>query len=108
RTVPGHGLRADECRVDVPRALAHARRHRRPRRRPRPHAPADQRLAPATRLRTRTDVDRWIAHPTRDAYWRARSVTTDIARVRARFPKYDRNLGTGGDNERDSTFVVAH
>lgn len=26
----------------------------------------------------------------------------------ARFPKYDRNLGTGGDNERDSTFVVAH
>ncbi len=26
----------------------------------------------------------------------------------ARFPKYDRNLGTGGDNEHDSTFVVAH
>jgi predicted acyl esterase len=24
------------------------------------------------------------------------------------FPKYDRNLNTGGSNERDSTFVVAH
>ncbi|HEY2163800.1 MAG TPA: CocE/NonD family hydrolase [Gemmatimonadaceae bacterium] len=24
------------------------------------------------------------------------------------FPKYDRNLNTGGNNERDSTFVVAH
>lgn len=29
-------------------------------------------------------------------------------RSSARFPKYDRNLGTGGDNERDSTFVAAH
>ncbi|MGH7621780.1 MAG: CocE/NonD family hydrolase, partial [Gemmatimonadaceae bacterium] len=27
--------------------------------------------------------DRWIAHPTRDAYWRAHAVTTNIARVRA-------------------------
>ena len=26
----------------------------------------------------------------------------------AAFPKYDRNLNTGGDNERDSTFVSAH
>ena len=26
----------------------------------------------------------------------------------ALFPKYDRNLNTGGSNERDSTFVVAH
>ncbi len=26
----------------------------------------------------------------------------------ASFPKYDRNLNTGGDNERDTTFVVAH
>jgi uncharacterized protein len=26
----------------------------------------------------------------------------------ALFPKYDRNLNTGGNNERDSTFVVAH
>jgi putative CocE/NonD family hydrolase len=26
----------------------------------------------------------------------------------AQFPKYDRNLNTGGNNERDSTFVVAH
>lgn len=27
--------------------------------------------------------DRWIAHPTLDAYWRAHAVTTNIARVRA-------------------------
>jgi len=26
----------------------------------------------------------------------------------AAFPKYDRNLNTGGDNERDTTFVAAH
>jgi hypothetical protein len=26
----------------------------------------------------------------------------------ALFPKYDRNLNTGGNNERDTTFVVAH
>jgi len=26
----------------------------------------------------------------------------------ALFPKYDRKLNTGGNNERDSTFVVAH
>jgi len=26
----------------------------------------------------------------------------------AAFPKYDRNLNTGGDNERDTTFVSAH
>ncbi len=26
----------------------------------------------------------------------------------ALFPKYDRNLNTGGDNERDTTWVVAH
>ena len=26
----------------------------------------------------------------------------------ALFPKYDRNLNTGGNNQRDSTFVVAH
>jgi putative CocE/NonD family hydrolase len=26
----------------------------------------------------------------------------------AGFPKYDRNLNTGGDNERDTSFVVAH
>jgi putative CocE/NonD family hydrolase len=27
--------------------------------------------------------DRWLAHPTLDAYWRAHAVTTNIARVRA-------------------------
>jgi predicted acyl esterase len=26
----------------------------------------------------------------------------------ALFPKYDRNLNTGGNNERDSTYVAAH
>jgi predicted acyl esterase len=26
----------------------------------------------------------------------------------ALFPTYDRNLNTGGSNERDGTFVVAH
>jgi uncharacterized protein len=26
----------------------------------------------------------------------------------ALFPKFDRNLNTGGNNEHDSTFVVAH
>jgi predicted acyl esterase len=26
----------------------------------------------------------------------------------ALFPKYDRNLNTGGDNERDTEFVAAH
>ena len=26
----------------------------------------------------------------------------------AAFPKYDRNLNTGGDNERDTTYVSAH
>jgi uncharacterized protein len=26
----------------------------------------------------------------------------------AAFPKYDRNLNTGGDNERDTKFVPAH
>ena len=31
-----------------------------------------------------------------------------VAISSALFPKYDRNLNTFGDNERDSTFVVAH
>ncbi|MGH7615971.1 MAG: CocE/NonD family hydrolase [Gemmatimonadaceae bacterium] len=31
-----------------------------------------------------------------------------VAISSALFPKYDRNLNTGGSNERDSTFVVAH
>ena len=26
----------------------------------------------------------------------------------ALFPKYDRNLNTGGDNERDTEYVMAH
>jgi uncharacterized protein len=31
-----------------------------------------------------------------------------VAISSALFPKYDRNLNTGGNNERDSTFIVAH
>ncbi|MCG6956429.1 MAG: CocE/NonD family hydrolase [Gemmatimonadetes bacterium] len=31
-----------------------------------------------------------------------------VAVAAAAFPKYDRNLNTGGDNERDTTFVSAH
>ena len=31
-----------------------------------------------------------------------------VAVTSALFPKYDRNLNTGGNNERDSTFVLAH
>ena len=31
-----------------------------------------------------------------------------VAVSSALFPKYDRNLNTGGNNERDTTFVVAH
>ena len=31
-----------------------------------------------------------------------------VAISSALFPKYDRNLNTGRNNERDSTFVVAH
>ena len=31
-----------------------------------------------------------------------------VAVASAAFPKYDRNLNTGGDNERDTKFVAAH
>ena len=30
-----------------------------------------------------------------------------VAVASAAFPKYDRNLNTGGDNERDTKYVVA-
>jgi predicted acyl esterase len=31
-----------------------------------------------------------------------------LAVASAAFPKYDRNLNAGGDNERDTRFLVAH
>jgi hypothetical protein len=31
-----------------------------------------------------------------------------VAVASAAFPKYGRNLNTGGDNNRDSTYVTAH
>ncbi|HEY7895715.1 MAG TPA: CocE/NonD family hydrolase [Gemmatimonadaceae bacterium] len=51
----------------------------------------------------RYDVDLWFTSRVFEPGHRIRVTISS-----ARFPKYDRNLGTGGDNERDSTFVVAH
>jgi len=51
----------------------------------------------------RYDVDLWFTSRVFEPGHRVRVTVSS-----ARFPKYDRNLGTGGDNERDSTFVVAH
>jgi putative CocE/NonD family hydrolase len=49
------------------------------------------------------DVDLWFTSRVFEPGHRIR-----VSVSSARFPKYDRNLGTGGSNERDSTFVVAH
>ncbi len=38
----------------------------------------------------------------------SRSLASRVSIASALFPKYDRNLNTGGNNERDTTFVVAH
>ena len=51
----------------------------------------------------RYDIDRWGTSRVFEPGHRIQ-----IAVSSTRFPKYDRNLGTGGDNEHDSTFVVAH
>lgn len=54
------------------------------------------------RLATRNDSLR---------FGQSRSYSVHSLRVTvasAAFPKYDRNLNTGGDNERDTTFVSAH
>ena len=51
----------------------------------------------------RYDIDLWFTSRVFEPGHRIRVTVSS-----ARFPKYDRNLGTGGDNERDSTFVVAH
>jgi putative CocE/NonD family hydrolase len=49
------------------------------------------------------DIDLWFTSRVFEPGHRIRvSVSSSL------FPKYDRNLNTGGNNERDSTFVVAH
>jgi uncharacterized protein len=51
----------------------------------------------------RYDVDLWFTSRVFEPGHRIRVTVSS-----ALFPKYDRNLNTGGNNERDSTFVVAH
>jgi putative CocE/NonD family hydrolase len=49
------------------------------------------------------DIDVWFTSRVFEPGHRLRVTVSS-----ALFPKYDRNLNTGGNNERDSTFVVAH
>ncbi len=51
----------------------------------------------------RYDLDLWFTSRVFEPGHRLR-----VSVSSALFPKYDRNLGTGGNNERDTTFVVAH
>ncbi|MBK5187308.1 MAG: CocE/NonD family hydrolase [Gemmatimonadaceae bacterium] len=51
----------------------------------------------------RYDMDLWFTSRVFEPGHRIR-----VSVSSALFPKYDRNLNTGGNNERDSTFVVAH
>jgi len=51
----------------------------------------------------RYDIDLWFTSKVFQPDHRLR-----VSIASALFPKYDRNLNTGGNNERDSTFVVAH
>ncbi len=51
----------------------------------------------------RYDIDLWFTSRVFEPGHRIR-----IAVSSALFPKYDRNLNTGGDNEGDTTFVAAH
>ncbi|HSQ31153.1 MAG TPA: CocE/NonD family hydrolase [Gemmatimonadaceae bacterium] len=51
----------------------------------------------------RYDIDLWFTGRVFEPGHRIRVTVSS-----ALFPKYDRNLNTGGNNERDSTFVVAH
>ncbi len=50
----------------------------------------------------RYDIDLWFTGIVLPAGHRIR-----VAVASAAFPKYDRNLNTGGDNERDTTYVAA-
>jgi hypothetical protein len=49
------------------------------------------------------DIDLWFTSRVFESGHRIRVTVSS-----ALFPKYDRNLNTGANNERDSTFVVAH
>ena len=51
----------------------------------------------------RYDIDLWFTSRVFEPSHRIR-----VSISSALFPKYDRNLNTGGNNERDSVFVVAH
>ena len=51
----------------------------------------------------RYDIDLWFTSRVFEPGHQIR-----VAVSSALFPKYDRNLNTGGNNERDTTFVVAH
>ena len=51
----------------------------------------------------RYDIDLWFTSRVFEPGHRLRVTVSS-----ALFPKYDRNLNTGGNNERDSTFVIAH
>ncbi|MEO5798054.1 MAG: CocE/NonD family hydrolase, partial [Gemmatimonadales bacterium] len=51
----------------------------------------------------RYDIDLWF---TSKVFAPGHKLRVSI--TSALFPKYDRNLNTGGNNERDSTFVTAH
>ena len=51
----------------------------------------------------RYDVDLWFTSRVFEPGHRIRVTVSS-----ALFPKYDRNLNTGGNNERDTSFVVAH
>jgi uncharacterized protein len=51
----------------------------------------------------RYDIDLWFTSRVFSPGHRLRVTISS-----ALFPKYDRNLNTGGNNERDTTFVVAH
>jgi putative CocE/NonD family hydrolase len=51
----------------------------------------------------RYDIDLWFTSRVFEPGHRIRVTVSS-----ALFPKYDRNLNTGANNERDSTFVVAH
>jgi putative CocE/NonD family hydrolase len=52
---------------------------------------------------TRYDIDVWF---TSIVIPRGHRLRVSVAS--AAFPKYDRNLNTGGDNERDTKYVPAH
>ncbi len=51
----------------------------------------------------RYDIDLWFTSRVFEPGHRIRVTVSS-----ALFPKYDRNLNTGGNNERDSTFALAH